>query len=461
MTNHIPEQVEARITAIGEAVSAGLTKQYEQMLTEGQELQTIEKNIQHIVKQAGLKGMELVVGEIDREREKGRSACPRCGQAVYWKQYARRQCISTLGEFEIERAYYYCPACRGGWCPLDEELGLGRSELSPLAQELASYLGAFMPFRRAADFLSRSGLLHISHDTVNRVTVAVGRQLAEQQQAEADAIWAGDRPYPVSEEDTPPEALYLSGDGVRYLNTAGEGRELKVAAVYTTEMKTTPQVDDLPRSAQIDYRVSQRDAQTFTRVVEVLTEQRGLRQAERPVVLQDGAAWLWRHLAPLAGKNRTEIVDFYHAAGYLTNALDSLLPNQAQRTFWADVLLTCLKSGQPGLVTDTLRNLLSNDEPLLKPVQEACDYLRNQCHRMHYDDYLTAGLQIASGTIESGVKQVASDRLKQAGMRWLPHHAEAVAQVRAAILSHHPRWDVFWQAYLPPSCSCQSHALVA
>jgi hypothetical protein len=193
--------------------------------------------------------------------------------------------------------------------------------------------------------------------------------------------------------------------------------------------------------------------------VEVLTEQRGLRQAERSVVLQDGACWLWRHLAPLAGKNRVEIVDFYHAAGYITNALDSLLPDQVQRTFWADVLLTCLKSGQPGLVTDTLRNLLSDPGPLLKPVQEACDYLRNQFHRMHYDDYLATGLQIASGTIESGVKQVASDRLKQAGMRWLPHHAEAIAQVRAAILSHHPRWDVFWQAYQPPPRSCQPVAL--
>jgi hypothetical protein len=246
MTNHIPEQVEARIRAIGEAVSAGLMKPYEQMLTEGQEIQTIEGNIQQIVKQAGLRGMELVVGEIDREREKGRRACPGCGQAVYWKQYTSRQCISTLGEFEIERAYYYCPACRRGWCPLDEVRGLGRSELSPMAQELASYLGAFMPFRRAAELLSRSGLLHISHDTVNRATVAIGRQLSHQQQAEADAIWAGDQPCPVSQEGAASDVLYLSGDGVRYLTTEGEGRELKVAAVYTTKMKTTPQGDDLP-----------------------------------------------------------------------------------------------------------------------------------------------------------------------------------------------------------------------
>ena len=357
--------------------------------------------------------------------------------------------------------YYYCEACGGGWCPLDEVLGLGRRELSPIAQDLASYLGAFVSFRRAADFLGRSGLLHISHDTVNAVTVEVGQQLRAQQQAETAAIWRGEKPYPVYERTEIPDKLYLSGDGVHYLNTDGQGRELKVAAVYQTDTYVTDEGEEKPRAQHIDYLVSQREPERFARTVEVLTQQRGLREAETAVVLQDGARWLWQHLALLAGDDRVEIIDFYHAAGYVTDALDVLVKDPDAHGFWKEVLLTCLKDGKGHLVSATLRHLLSDADPLPDPVQDACNYLRNQSHRMHYDDYQEAGLQIASGTIESGVRQVASDRLKQAGMRWKPDHAEAVAQVRAAILSKQSRWDDFWQSYMPPSRTYQSHALAA
>jgi hypothetical protein len=462
MTNCIPEPIRVRMETIGRTMVDEMEKLCEQMLEgAGLSLKEIEEGMRDMVKRAGLEGMSVVVGEIERERFKGAKDCPTCGQAVYWTRYAKRQCISTLGEFEIERAYYYCPACRAGWCPLDEQLGLGRGELSPVAEEITSYLGAFMPFGRAADFLARSGLLQISHDTVNNTSVRIGQMLAEQQQAEVDAIWEGEQPYPEYEGPQVPQVMYLSGDGVRYLAADGQGRELKVAAVYETEIRANDQGEQDPHAIHTDYVVSDQQPGTFSRAVEVVTQRRGLRQARTPVVLQDGAIWLWQTLAPLAGPERVEIVDFCHAAGYVSGALAALLPDQKQRGFWADILLTCLKAGQPGLVADTLRHLLSDPGPLLTEVQEACDYLRSYAHRMAYHDYQAAGLQIASGTMESGVKQVASDRLKQAGMRWNPAHAHALVQVRAAILSHRPRWDAFWRSYHPPPRPYQRHAQAA
>jgi hypothetical protein len=462
MTNCIPEQMQKRIATIGQTMAGEMERLCAQMLEgEGLTLKEVEEGMRAIVKRAGLAGMEVVVGEMERGRRKGARECPTCGQAVYWTRYEKRQCISTLGEFEIERAYYYCPACRAGWCPLDAQLGLGRGELSPVAEEVTGYLGAFMPFGRAADFLARSDLLHISHDTVNNTTVRIGQMLAEQQQAEVEVIWGGEQPYPECDRPEAPEVMYLSGDGVRYLAADGQGRELKVAAVYETERRANAQGEEGPHTIHTDYVVSDQSAASFAQAVEVMAQRRGLRQAGTPVVLQDGAIWLWQHLAPLAGPERVEIVDFYHAAGYVTGALAVLLPDEKPRGFWAEVLLTCLKAGRPALVTATLRHLLSDPGPLLIQVQEACDYLRNYAHRMAYDAYQTAGLQIASGTIESGVKQVASDRLKQAGMRWNPTHAHAVAQVRAAILSYRPRWDSFWRSYHPPPRSYQRHTPAA
>jgi hypothetical protein len=67
---------------------------------------------------------------------------------------------------------------------------------------------------------------------------------------------------------------------------------------------------------------------------------------------------------------------------------------------------------------------------------------------MNYPLYVKHGLQIGSGSAESAVKQVVGARINQAGMRWNAERAEAIAHVRAAILSD--RWDDLWANFLPP-----------
>lgn len=63
--------------------------------------------------------------------------------------------------------------------------------------------------------------------------------------------------------------------------------------------------------------------------------------------------------------------------------------------------------------------------------------------RMNYPAYRQKGLQIGSGTIESGCKRVVKARLDQAGMTWTVEGARAVLKARAAYLSG--QWDDFWQ----------------
>ena len=58
---------------------------------------------------------------------------------------------------------------------------------------------------------------------------------------------------------------------------------------------------------------------------------------------------------------------------------------------------------------------------------------------MGYASYRARNLQIGSGSAESACKQLVSARLKQAGMIWNADGAEAVAVVRAWLLSE--RWE--------------------
>jgi hypothetical protein len=59
---------------------------------------------------------------------------------------------------------------------------------------------------------------------------------------------------------------------------------------------------------------------------------------------------------------------------------------------------------------------------------------------MDYPTYRAQGYQIGSGTIESGCKQIVSQRLKVAGAIWDLDNAIQTAKARAALLSDQ------WQA---------------
>jgi len=72
-------------------------------------------------------------------------------------------------------------------------------------------------------------------------------------------------------------------------------------------------------------------------------------------------------------------------------------------------------------------------------VEAAVSYYSEHQTGMDDASYRARNLQIGSGTIESACKQVVSARLKQAGMSWDASGAEAVAEVRAWLLSE--RWQ--------------------
>ena len=77
-------------------------------------------------------------------------------------------------------------------------------------------------------------------------------------------------------------------------------------------------------------------------------------------------------------------------------------------------------------------------EVLLHPLLTAWTYFTNQQARMNYLAYRARGFPLGSGMIESGCKQLASARLKQAGMIWRPAGALQVVKVRALLKS--VRW---------------------
>ncbi|MBL7066215.1 MAG: ISKra4 family transposase [Anaerolineae bacterium] len=452
MAKKLPDEVRKQIDQMTEAFRQRLTGLFQWSNDEETDhpptAVEIEDKIREWIRQIGEDTQALVLGGMDRYRHKGKQCCPQCGEAVYWERYEPRNYITTLGEMQLERAYYHHSACHRGWVPMDERLGIGASELSPRVQEMLSYLGGFMPFERAQTFLAKYHYIHVSHDTVNSTTVAIGQALREQQEAAVRQAWEEYR-LPTCEVATSPKHLYVSADGINYLLPNGEGKEIKLAAVYETEERRNRKGEIEIHAVDIEYVVAT-DPEDLARAAYLIAVKRGVESAEQIIVLGDGASWIWNRIAAMfPGHKTTEILDFYHASEYIWDAGKAVLDEGTDETKdWGEKYCHRLKHDGPAPVLRELRALSLACSTTPEPVAKAITYFENQSLRMNYPLYVEQGLQIGSGSAESGVKQVVGCRINQAGMRWNPRRAEAVAHVRAAILSG--RWDDFWSDFHPP-----------
>src|SRR6266480_4076059 len=70
-----------------------------------------------------------------------------------------------------------------------------------------------------------------------------------------------------------------------------------------------------------------------------------------------------------------------------------------------------------------------------KTLSGVSNYLYRNRTRMRYDQYLAAGLPIASGPVEGACKNLIKDRMERSGMRWTEAMAEAIVKLRAIYLS--------------------------
>lgn len=453
MSKKMPDEVLERIDEMSKAYRQRLIELWEWSNDEGEvnrppTAAEIEDKIRGWIRQIGEDTQLLTLERMERYHRKGKKPCPECGETVYWERYESRNYTTTLGKVKLERAYYNHPACHCGWVPLDERLGLGASELSPRVQEMVSYLGGFMPFAQAQTFLAKYCEIDVEHDTVNNNTVQIGQMLQAEQREAIRQAWEEYR-LPISEVSDPPKRLYVSADGINHLLPDGQGTELKVAAVYETEERRNKKGETEIHAVDIEYAVA-KTGEELAQAIYLLAVKRGVESAEEVIVLGDGANWIWNRItAMFSSRKTTEILDFYHAGEYIWDAGKAIFGEETDETKqWAEKYSHALKHKGPAVVSQELHALSLTSKTTPDPLMRAITYFENQSPRMNYPSYVKRRLQIGSGSAESGVQQVVGVRANQPGMRWNAEHAEAVAHVRAAILSN--RWDDFWSNFCSP-----------
>jgi len=376
--------------------------------------------------------------------------CP-CGQAARYVRHRAARVLTLLGPISVPRAYYHCPACRQGQAPLDRQLGYRAGSTSAGLEEAMALLGATADsFEEAVTLLDKLTLVRVCPNLARGATERLGQVLQAAEQGAAAAAWGrGTLPPAVAA----PPRLYLSMDGV-FVHTHDGWREYKLGTVYTTATRAARrQPGGVEIHAQeVSFVGDVADAATFGQLLWCEAARRGVMTAQEVVVVADGAHWI-RDLVEEHFPDATQIVDWYHASQYIWAVAHAAYGEGtplARR--WAKRRLDDLWAGR----VDKVLKAFAAHQQRGQAVEEAVTYYTNHRRRMCYAEYRARGLQIGSGTTESGCKQVITARLKQAGMIWSLPGARAVAAVRTWAKSG--RWQEAMALRPPRQRTYRRHA---
>lgn len=361
-----------------------------------------------------------------------------------WAQY-RYQRAGTLrtifGQIRYERAYYGCQQCKTGHYPLDRRLGLRPNAMSAELERLAGMMGVEAPFEQGSRLLEEMTLVSLSDHSLSKAAQAYG---AEQIKREAEWEKQAYDPEVLREcERTvkPARRMYGSIDGGR-VHIRGNAeqvdavwRELKVGVWFTTYAKppTGPDGKWSIRAKDIRYYADICKAETFGRLVWSTAVQQHAQLAQELIILGDGARWIW-DLVQEHFPDAIQIVDWFHACEYLEPVAKVACSDTQKRAAWIEQTKTALWQGH---IDDVIAACQPHVHPnrVDDPAHKAITYYSNNRQRMDYPTYRANGYHIGSGTIESGIKQIASYRMKVAGAIWNFDSARKVSKARAAYLS--------------------------
>jgi hypothetical protein len=159
---------------------------------------------------------------------------------------------------------------------------------------------------------------------------------------------------------------------------------------------------------------------------------------ENPRVAGQRLQWQW-------------IVDYYHAASYVTKLAQALFSEEPKQQAWARRMRQLLRD-EAGGVKRVLQSAAQyywmrvRSKAEAKTYGEAYQYLLKHSNEMRYSEYKRVGLPIGSGVTEAGCKVVFTQRFKQSGMKWSKVGGEVILSLRVAVLSG--VWDAVYREYL-------------
>ena len=394
-----------------------------------------------------------------------------------------RSLMSIFGLVVVTRLLYYvAQGGSRGLAPLDAGLNLPRERQSHGVRQRVAELSAVGSFDRA--------VAEVGATTGAKVAKRQAEELAAKAAVDFDDFYV-ERAH--SEESCAAgELLVITVDGkgivmrhdalrdatrkaaekkkrtLKKRLTKGEKLNRKrmatVASVYTID-RDIRSADDVVSNLQRDKskrrkRPKPHDKRVWASVTKspaaVIDQafQEGIRRdparKKRWVAVVDGNKTqirLLRESAVRYSVKLTIILDVIHVTEYLWKAARAFYNEKdPEGEKWVDERLLHILHGSSSDVAAGMRRSATKreiEDSKRKPVDTCADYLLKYRDFLHFDEYLSAGLPIASGVIEGACRHLIKDRMDVTGARWSLKGAEAVLKLRALWSSGD--LDAYWK----------------
>jgi len=429
-------------------------------------LEAIERAAQRSAAGIGLAAMAGVIEWASRQAP-GCAKCPRdAAHPTRLVQRRPKRVRTLLGALEYARGYHHCRTCQhagtaGGFAPLDDLLGVAGTSLSPGLTRAQALAGAEMPYQKGFDLISTvTGLDLASASTLARTTRAQGAHARALTDAEHHRALTTRHLVPAAWTNLPDLCyLVLDGTGAPMLPSETQGRtgkdgeragtrEVKIGCFFTQtglDPATSQPVQD---PGSVSYISTFAAADQFARQVQAEYYRRGFDQIRQPIVLGDGAKWIW-NIADQHFPQATQIVDYYHASEHLATLTKLLTPLLDYPDTWRNHLLDRLDLGDTDAIAAavTALDLASRAPDLTRPAATETGYFTGNHHRMQYADFQANGYYIGSGAVESACNTIVKQRAKRAGMHWTIDGLDPVLALRT--LHQSDRDHLLWPQTSP------------
>lgn len=306
-------------------------------------------------------------------------------------------------------------------------------KVSPQVAEFITKVGATSrSFEDGERILKDLACISISAPQIRKITEYIGMQVFEDVKQKSEETY--NNIIELSKNDTVNKnentmVIEFDGSMIRELLEQGtEWKELKLGCIFIKNKK-----GKVLKKEYISYFGK---AEEFKKFLFNLAVEMNYTEMGRVEVIADGAHWIWNICEELF-PDAIEVLDYYHCKENVYKYFNAYYPNDSKKAKKeADKIIKMIE--KENSINKILKKIPELEEIPLGVVNLP-NYLEYHQNRIKYKTYENQGLDIGSGVIESGNKNVIQHRMKQTGMQWKNNNIKAITTLRCKLFSE--RWN--------------------
>jgi len=397
-------------------------------------------------REAALRGGNILFTRFLSEIKDTAPICPDCAATAPMQALGIRSknIVSLLGEGTISRTYYGC-GCGNHRIPKDELLDIENTSFTPGVRRVVSQLAACDSFERSSETLEEVCGIYVSGKDTERIAEAVGTAIEAEntkQIVEAFSLCGVGQP---AVTHIPIMYVEFDGTGVPVMKRETSGRkgkqedgtaktrEAKLGCVFT-QTGLNEKLEPVRDKNSTTYFGAIETSGEFGKRLYMEAAQRGVANADKVVVLGDGAKWIWT-LADEHFPEAVQIVDLFHAKEHLSDFIKSIFSDTEMKEAKGKEWTELLEAGKIEELTTEMAQYAGSSEEEQEETEREVSYFKENAKRMQYKYFKSQDFFVGSGVIEAGCKNVIGKKLKQSGMHWSVRGANAIIALRCSILS--------------------------